>query len=43
MSKWAIYYDEQDQRFHKVDPSMIENIIIEEIDAEQGIYIIGTR
>ena len=41
MSKWAIYYDEQDQRFHKVKPSMIENIIIKEIDVEQGIYIVG--
>ena len=39
MSEWAIYYDEQDQRFHKVKPSMIENIIIKEIDVEQGIYI----
>ena len=40
MSKWAIYYDEEEQRFHKVKPSMIENIIIKEIDAEQGIYTI---
>ena len=40
MSKWAIYYDEQVQRFHKVKPSMIENIVIEVIDAEQGIYMI---
>ena len=27
--------------FIKVKPSMIENIIIEVIDAEQGIYMIG--
>ncbi len=40
MSKWAIYYDEQDQRFYKVKPSMIENIIIKEIDVEEGIYIV---
>lgn len=43
ISKWGIYYDEQDQRFHKVKPSMVENIIIEEIDAKQGIYIIEKR
>ena len=43
MSKWAIYYDEQDQRFHKVKPSMIENIVIEVIDAEKGIYMIEKR
>ena len=43
MSKWAIYYDEQDQRFHKVKPSMIENIIIEVVDAEQGLYIIEKK
>ena len=41
MSEWAIYYDEQDQRFHKVKPSMIENIIIKEISAKLGLYIIG--
>ena len=40
MSEWAIYYDEQDQRFHKVEPSMIENIIVKVIDAEKGIYMI---
>ena len=43
MSEWAIYYDEQDQRFHKVKPSMIENIIIKVIDAEKGIYMIEKR
>ena len=43
MSKWAIYYDEEEQRFHKVKPSMIENIIIEVVDAEQGLYIIGKK
>lgn len=43
MSEWAIYYDEQDQRFHKVEPSMIEKIIIEVIDAEKGIYMIEKR
>ena len=43
MSEWAIYYDEQDQRFHKVKPSMIEKIIIEVIDAEKGIYMIEKR
>ena len=43
MSKWAIYYDEQDQRFYKAKPSMIEKIIIEVIDAEQGIYMIEKR
>lgn len=43
ISKWAIYYDEEDQRFHKVKPSMIENIIIKEIDAEKGLYIIGKK
>ena len=43
MSEWAIYYDEQDQRFHKVKPSMIENIIIKEINAEKGLYIIGKK
>ena len=41
ISEWAIYYDEEEQRFHKVKPSMIENIIIEVVDAEQGLYIIG--
>lgn len=40
MSEWAIYYDEQNQRFHKVKPSMIEKIIIKLIDAEKGIYMI---
>ena len=40
ISEWAIYYDEEEQRFHKVKPSMIENIIIEVVDAEQGLYII---
>lgn len=43
MSEWAIYYDEQDQRFHKVKPSMIENIIIKEISAKLGLYIIGKK
>ena len=43
MSKWAIYYDEEEKRFHKVKPSMIENIIIKEIDAEKGLYIIGKK
>ena len=43
MSKWAIYYDEQDQRFHKVKPSMIENIIIKEISAKLGLYIIWKK
>lgn len=43
MSEWAIYYDEQDQRFHKVEPSMIEKIIIEAINAEKGIYMIEKR
>ena len=43
MSEWAIYYDEQDQRFYKVKPSMIEKINIKEIDAENGIYIIEKR
>ena len=43
MSEWAIYYDEQDQRFHKVEPSMIEKIIIEVIDAEKGIYMIEKK
>ena len=43
MSEWAIYYAEQDQRFHKVKPSMIEKIIIEVIDAEKGIYMIEKR
>ena len=43
MSEWAIYYDEKEKKFHKVKPSMIENIIIEEINAEQGIYIIEKR
>lgn len=43
MSKWAIYYDEEEKRFHKVRPSMIENIIIKEIDAEKGLYIIGKK
>ena len=43
MSEWAIYYDEQDQRFHKVKQSMIENIIIKVIDAEKGIYMIEKR
>lgn len=42
MSEWAIYYDEQDQRFHKVKPSMIENII-KEISAKLGLYIIGKK
>lgn len=42
-SKWAIYYDEEEKRFHKVKPSMIENIIIKEIDAEKGLYIIGKK
>lgn len=40
MSEWAIYYDEEEKRFHKVKPSMIENIIIKEIDSENGIYMI---
>ena len=40
ISEWGIYYDEQDQRFYKVKPSMIEKINIKEIDAEKGIYII---
>lgn len=39
MSEWAIYYDEE-KRFHKVKPSMIENIIVKVIDAEKGIYMI---
>ena len=43
MSEWAIYYDEQDQRFHKVKPSMIEYIIIKEISAKLGLYIIGKK
>lgn len=43
MSKWAIYYDEKEKRFHKVKPSMIENNIIKEIDAEKGLYIIGKK
>ena len=43
ISEWAIYYDEQDQRFHKVKSSMIEKIIIEVIDAEKGIYMIEKR
>ena len=43
MSEWAIYYDEEEQRFHKVKPSMIENIVIEVIDAEKGIYMIEKR
>ena len=43
MSEWAIYYAEQDQRFHKVKPSMVEKIIIEVIDAEKGIYMIEKR
>ena len=43
MSEWAIYYDEQDQRFQKVKPSMIEKIIIEVIDSEKGIYMIEKR
>ena len=43
MSEWAIYYDEEDQRFHKVKPSMIEKIIIEVIDAEKGVYMIEKR
>ena len=43
MSEWAIYYDEQDQRFHNVKPSMIENIIIKEISAKLGLYIIGKK
>ena len=43
MSEWAIYYDEQDQRFHKVKPLKLKNIIIEVIDAEQGLYIIGKK
>ena len=43
MSEWAIYYDEQDQRFHKVKSSMIENIVIEVIDTEKGIYMIEKR
>jgi len=41
ISEWVIYYDEEEQRFHKVKPSMIENIIIEVVDAEQGLYFIG--
>lgn len=40
MSEWTIYYDEEEKRFHKVEPSMIEKIIIEVIDAEKGIYMI---
>ena len=40
MSEWAIYYDEEEKRFHKVKPSMIENIIVKVIDAEKGIYMI---
>ena len=43
ISEWGIYYDEQDQRFYKVKPSMIEKINIKEIDAEKGIYIIEKR
>lgn len=43
MSEWAIYYAEQDQRFYKVKPSMIENSVIEVIDAEKGIYMIEKR
>ena len=43
MSEWAIYYDEQDQRFPKVKPSMIEKIISEVIDADKGIYMIEKR
>lgn len=44
MSEWDIYYDEQDQRFHKVKPSMIEeNIIIKEISAKLGLYIIWKK
>ena len=40
MSEWAIYYDEEEKRFHKVKPSMIENIIVKVIDTEKGIYMI---
>ena len=43
MSEWAIYYAEQDHRFHKVEPSMIEKIIIEVIDDEKSIYMIEKR
>ena len=35
-----LYYDEEEKRFHKVKPSMIENIIVKVIDAEKGIYMI---